>query len=44
MKFEGQLIGKGLKIGIVVSRFNDFITGRLVEGALDALKTPPSRS
>ncbi|CAD7359433.1 MULTISPECIES: 6,7-dimethyl-8-ribityllumazine synthase [Staphylococcus] len=38
MKFEGQLIGKGLKIGIVVSRFNDFITGRLVEGALDALK------
>lgn len=38
MKFEGQLIDKGLKIGIVVSRFNDFITGRLVEGALDALK------
>ncbi|AKS68934.1 6,7-dimethyl-8-ribityllumazine synthase [Staphylococcus schleiferi] len=38
MKFEGQLIGKGLKIGIVVSRFNDFITGRLVEGTLDALK------
>ncbi len=38
MKFEGQLIGKGLKIGIVVSRFNDFITGLLVEGALDALK------
>lgn len=38
MKFEGQLIGKGLKIGIVVSRFNDFITGRLIEGALDALK------
>lgn len=38
MKFEGQLIGKGLKIGIVVSRFNDFITSRLVDGANDALK------
>ena len=37
MKFEGQLIGEGLKIGIVVSRFNDFITGRLVDGAFDAL-------
>lgn len=37
MKFEGQLIGKGLKIGIVVSRFNDLITGRLVDGAYDAL-------
>ena len=38
MKFEGQLVGEGLKIGIVVSRFNDFITGRLVDGAYDALK------
>ncbi|WP_289780510.1 6,7-dimethyl-8-ribityllumazine synthase [Staphylococcus hyicus] len=38
MKFEGQLIGEGLKIGIVVSRFNDFITNRLVDGAYDALK------
>lgn len=38
MKFEGQLIGEGLKIGIVVSRFNDFITSRLVDGANDALK------
>lgn len=38
MKFEGQLIGEGLKIGIVVSRFNDFITSRLVDGAYDALK------
>jgi 6,7-dimethyl-8-ribityllumazine synthase len=35
---EGSLIGTGLKIGIVVSRFNDFITGRLLEGAVDALK------
>ena len=35
--FEGQLLGKGLKIGMVVSRFNDFITSKLVEGAQDAL-------
>ena len=34
---EGGLNAKGLKFGIVVSRFNDFITSRLVEGALDAL-------
>ncbi|UXR79096.1 6,7-dimethyl-8-ribityllumazine synthase [Staphylococcus sp. IVB6227] len=38
MNFEGKLVGNGLKIGIVVSRFNDFITGRLLDGALDALK------
>ncbi|MGB8952061.1 MAG: 6,7-dimethyl-8-ribityllumazine synthase [Candidatus Aminicenantales bacterium] len=36
--YEGKLQAKGLKIGIVVSRFNQFITGRLLEGALDALK------
>lgn len=35
---EGALAGKGLKFGIVVSRFNDFITSRLLTGALDALK------
>ncbi len=35
---EAQIDGTDLKIGIVVSRFNDFITGRLVEGCLDALK------
>jgi 6,7-dimethyl-8-ribityllumazine synthase len=34
---EGKLVGTGLKFGIVASRFNDFITGRLLEGALDAL-------
>jgi 6,7-dimethyl-8-ribityllumazine synthase len=34
---EGNLIAKGLKFGIVVSRFNSFITNRLLEGALDAL-------
>ena len=36
--FEGKLDGTGLKIGIVVSRFNDLITGRLLEGALDRLR------
>ncbi|OGO23013.1 MAG: 6,7-dimethyl-8-ribityllumazine synthase [Chloroflexi bacterium RBG_16_51_9] len=35
--FEGQLLGKGLKFGLVVSRFNDFITTKLLEGAQDAL-------
>ena len=36
--FEGMLLGKGLKFGLVVSRFNEFITNKLLEGALDALK------
>ena len=35
---EGAIVGKGLKFGIVVSRFNDFITSRLLAGALDAFK------
>ncbi|MFQ5455718.1 MAG: 6,7-dimethyl-8-ribityllumazine synthase [Nitrospirota bacterium] len=35
--FEGNILAKGLKFGIVVSRFNDFISHRLLEGALDAL-------
>jgi len=33
----GQLDGKGLKIGVVVSRFNDFIVERLLAGAVDGL-------
>lgn len=37
MNFEGKLIGKELKVVIVVSRFNDFITGRLLEDAKDTL-------
>lgn len=37
MNFEGKLIGKELKVAIVFSRFNDFITGRLLEGAKDTL-------
>lgn len=35
--FEGVLLGKGLKFGLVIARFNDFITGKLLEGAQDAL-------
>ncbi|PIQ97604.1 MAG: 6,7-dimethyl-8-ribityllumazine synthase [Nitrospinae bacterium CG11_big_fil_rev_8_21_14_0_20_56_8] len=35
---EGHLDAKGLKVGIVVSRFNDFITRPLENGAVDALK------
>lgn len=34
---EGRLDAQGLKIGILVSRFNSFISDRLVEGAIDAL-------
>ena len=35
---EGQLDAKGLKFGIVVSRFNNFVTTRLLDGALDGLR------
>lgn len=35
--YEGNLIGTGLKIGIVVSRFNELLSGRLLSGAQDAL-------
>ena len=35
---EGKLTAAGLKVAIVTSRFNEFITGRLEEGALDALR------
>jgi 6,7-dimethyl-8-ribityllumazine synthase len=35
--FEGELQAKGLKFGIVVSRFNEFITSKLLDGAVDAL-------
>lgn len=34
---QGELQAAGLKFAIVVSRFNDFITGRLLDGAADAL-------
>jgi len=36
-KYEGNLDGKGLKIGIIKSRFNHLITDRLLEGAMDCL-------
>lgn len=35
--FEGKLLADGLRFGIVISRFNEFITKKLLEGALDAL-------
>ena len=35
---EGNLIAKGKKFGIVVPRFNEFITSKLLDGALDALR------
>jgi 6,7-dimethyl-8-ribityllumazine synthase len=35
---EGKLDGKGIKIGIVAGRFNEFITNRLLSAALDCLK------
>jgi 6,7-dimethyl-8-ribityllumazine synthase len=34
--YEGTLLGEGLKFGLVVSRFNEFITTRLLDGARDA--------
>ena len=37
MNFEGKLVGTDLKVAIVVSRFNDFITNRFLDGAKDTL-------
>lgn len=36
--YEGNLVAEGLKFGIVAARFNEFITNKLLSGALDALK------
>ncbi|MGJ9460149.1 6,7-dimethyl-8-ribityllumazine synthase [Oceanobacillus sp. CF4.6] len=36
--YVGNVVGTDLKIGIVVARFNEFITGKLLDGALDTLK------
>jgi 6,7-dimethyl-8-ribityllumazine synthase len=36
-RFEGMLLGKGLKFGLVVSRFNEFFSQKLLDGAQDAL-------
>lgn len=38
MTFEGQLLAEGLKFGVVVGRFNEFISSKLLGGALDGLK------
>ncbi len=35
---EGELRGRGIKVGITVGRFNEFISKKLLEGALDGLK------
>jgi 6,7-dimethyl-8-ribityllumazine synthase len=35
---EGKISAEGYRFGLVVSRFNDFISSKLVEGAVDALK------
>ncbi|MGE5237762.1 MAG: 6,7-dimethyl-8-ribityllumazine synthase [Chloroflexota bacterium] len=44
MRFiEGELNAEGLRFGIVVSRFNDFITAKLLDGALDALRRHGAR-
>jgi 6,7-dimethyl-8-ribityllumazine synthase len=37
-EIKGELDGRGLRIGIVVSRFNDFLTDQLVKGAVDCLQ------
>ncbi len=37
-KFEGKLVAEGLKVGIIVGRFNEFVGGKLLDGALDGLK------
>lgn len=36
--YEGKLVAEGLKFGIIVGRFNEFIVGKLLSGALDGLK------
>ena len=35
--FEGKLVSEGLRVGIVCARFNEFITSKLLSGALDGL-------
>lgn len=37
-RLEGMFIAKGLNVGIVVGRFNDFIVSKLLEGAIDGLE------
>ena len=35
--FEGKLVAHGMKVGIVAARFNEFITSKLLSGAMDGL-------
>ena len=35
--FEGRLVAEGLKVGIIVARFNEFIGSKLLSGAIDGL-------
>jgi 6,7-dimethyl-8-ribityllumazine synthase len=37
LRIEGSLLGEGLRVGLVISRFNDLVTRSLREGALDGL-------
>ena len=36
--YEGNLMAEGIKIGIIAARFNEFITSKLVGGAMDGLR------
>ena len=36
--YEGKLVSEGVKVGIVAARFNEFITSKLLAGAVDGLK------
>lgn len=36
--FQGKIVGKDRKFGIVISRFNEFISSKLLEGALDCFQ------
>ncbi len=40
---EGELVSRGKRYGIIASRFNEFITQRLIDGAVDALKRHGAR-
>lgn len=37
-EYSGNLVGEGIKVGVIVTRFNEFITSKLLDGALDGLK------
>jgi 6,7-dimethyl-8-ribityllumazine synthase len=43
-RYAGKLIGEGLRFGVVVARFNDFITSKLLDGAQDTLSRHGVRS